>query len=81
MAAELDGAIELVAGAFSQDPERSRQAGVTYRISADRAYANYAEMMERESKREDRASTSSALSPPIMSTCPSRLPPWSMASM
>jgi predicted dehydrogenase len=51
MAAELDGAIELVAGAFSQDPERSRQAGVTYRISADRAYANYAEMMERESKR------------------------------
>ena len=51
MAAELDGAIELVAGAFSQDPDRSRQAGVTYRISADRAYANYAEMMERESKR------------------------------
>jgi predicted dehydrogenase len=51
MAAELDGAIELVAGAFSQDPERSRQAGVTYRISPDRAYANYAEMMERESKR------------------------------
>ncbi len=51
MAAELDGAIELVAGAFSQDPERSRQAGVTYRISADRAYANYAEMMERESER------------------------------
>jgi predicted dehydrogenase len=51
MAAELDGAIELVAGAFSQDPERSRQAGVAYRISADRAYANYAEMMERESKR------------------------------
>ncbi len=38
--AELDGAIELVAGAFSQDPERSRQAGVTYRISPDRAYTN-----------------------------------------
>ena len=53
MAAELDGAIELVAGAFSQDAERSRQAGVAYRISADRAYANYAEMMERERKRED----------------------------
>jgi len=53
MAAELDGAIELVAGAFSQDPERSRQAGVTYGISADRAYANYEEMMERERKRQD----------------------------
>ena len=47
MAAELDGAIELVAGAFSQDAERSRQAGVTYGISADRAYANFEEMMER----------------------------------
>src|ERR1700732_3466081 len=52
-AAELEGAIELVAGAFSQDPERSRQAGVTYGISADRAYANYEEMMERERKRQD----------------------------
>ncbi len=51
MAAELDGAIQLVAGAFSQDPERSRQAGVTYGISADRAYTNFTEMMERESKR------------------------------
>jgi predicted dehydrogenase len=53
MAAELDGAIELVAGAFSQDPERSRQAGVTYRIDPDRAYTNYQEMMDRESKRKD----------------------------
>jgi predicted dehydrogenase len=53
MAAELDGTIELVAGAFSQDAERSRQAGVTYGISADRAYTNYEEMMERESKRQD----------------------------
>src|SRR6201996_6458739 len=51
MAAELDGDIQLVAGAFSQDPERSRQAGVTYGISADRAYTNFNEMMEKESKR------------------------------
>jgi len=51
MSAELDGAIELVAGAFSQDPERSRQAGVTYGISVGRAYTNFAEMMEQESKR------------------------------
>jgi predicted dehydrogenase len=53
MAAELDGDIELVAGAFSQDPEKSRQAGVTYRIDPGRAYANYQEMMERERRRED----------------------------
>ena len=54
MAAELDGDIQLAAGAFSQDPEKSRQAGVTYGISADRAYKNFEEMMQQESKREDR---------------------------
>jgi predicted dehydrogenase len=53
MAAELDGHIELVAGAFSQDAAKSRQAGVTYGISADRAYANYEEMMVEERKRKD----------------------------
>jgi predicted dehydrogenase len=53
MAAELDGSIELVAGAFSQDAEKSRQAGQTYRIDPGRAYASYQEMMERESRRED----------------------------
>src|ERR1700678_4676787 len=53
MAAELDGTIELVAGAFSQDAARSRQAGVTYGISPDRAYTNYEEMMEREKQRQD----------------------------
>ncbi|MGC2404332.1 MAG: Gfo/Idh/MocA family oxidoreductase [Acidobacteriaceae bacterium] len=51
MAAELDGAIELVAGAFSQDAEKSRQAGQAYRISPDRAYANYEDMIEQESRR------------------------------
>jgi predicted dehydrogenase len=53
MAAELDGTIQLVAGAFSQDPARSMQAGVTYGISPGRAYKHYEEMMERESERED----------------------------
>src|ERR1700727_875962 len=53
MAAGLDGTIQLVAGAFSQDATRSRQAGVTYGINPDRAYTNFEEMMERESKRED----------------------------
>jgi predicted dehydrogenase len=53
MGAELDGGIELVAGAFSQNAERSRQAGVTYGISADRAYASYTDMMQQESKRKD----------------------------
>jgi predicted dehydrogenase len=53
MAAELDGKIELVAGAFSQSPERSRVAGASFGIDPARAYASYAEMFEAESKRED----------------------------
>lgn len=53
IAAELDGRIELVAGAFSQSAERSRTAGETYRIDPERAYGSYQEMLERERKRDD----------------------------
>ena len=53
IAAELDGKIELVAGAFSQSPERSREAGESYGIDPERAYANYVEMIETERKRAD----------------------------
>ncbi len=53
MAAELDGKMELTAGAFSQSPERSRAAGAGFGIDPARAYASYGEMMEAESRRED----------------------------
>ena len=53
MAAELDGRIEFVAGAFSQSAERSRAAGKSFRIDPARAYANYAEMFEAERRRPD----------------------------
>jgi predicted dehydrogenase len=53
MAAELDGRIELVAGAFSQSAERSRAAGKAFRIDAERAYAGYGEMLKAERTRED----------------------------
>lgn len=53
MAAELDGRIELVAGAFSQSAEKSRAAGASFGIDAGRAYANYKEMLAAESKRDD----------------------------
>lgn len=53
IAAELDGKVELVAGAFSQSAERSREAGVKFHIDPTRAYANYEEMIEAERKRTD----------------------------
>ncbi len=54
MAANLDGRIELVAGAFSSDPEKSKLSGQDFFIDADRAYSSYQEMAEKEAAREDR---------------------------
>ncbi len=53
IAAELDGRIQLVAGAFSQSAERSREAGLRFGIDPARAYADYRQMMEAESRRPD----------------------------
>jgi predicted dehydrogenase len=53
LAAEMDGKIELVAGAFSQSAERSREAGVRFGIDSARAYADYRQMIETERKRPD----------------------------
>ena len=53
IAAELDGRIEMVAGAFSSSPEKSRAAGEGYRIDPGRAYASYDEMLRAEKQRED----------------------------
>jgi len=54
IAAELDGKIELVAGAFSQSADRSKAAGEMYKIDPARAYSDYRAMIEGEKKREDR---------------------------
>lgn len=53
IAAEMDGKIEMVAGAFSHSPERSRQAGESFKIDPARAYADDREMIATESNRED----------------------------
>jgi len=53
MAAELDGKIELVAGAFSQSAERSRAAGAAFHLDPTRAYADYREMLQAERQRPD----------------------------
>jgi predicted dehydrogenase len=47
-AAFMDGEIELVAGAFSSDPQKSKQAGEQLNIAADRIYGSYREMIEKE---------------------------------
>ncbi|GAB3115365.1 Gfo/Idh/MocA family protein [Pseudomaricurvus hydrocarbonicus] len=47
-AAALDGEIELVCGAFSSDPEKSRRSGEALHLPAERVYASYQQMMQHE---------------------------------
>ncbi len=47
-AAVLDGQIELVCGAFSSDPEKSKVAGRGYYLDPARVYSGYRQMFERE---------------------------------
>ncbi len=48
MAATLDGEAELVAGAFSSDPKKSRASGEQLGLAPSRVYADYREMARRE---------------------------------
>lgn len=48
IAAAIDGQIELVCGAFSSDPDRSRDSGADLFLPPERCYGDFAEMMERE---------------------------------
>lgn len=48
MAAAIDGEIELVCGAFSSTPEKSRQSGSELYLDPSRCYANYEEMILAE---------------------------------
>jgi len=49
MAATMDGNIELVAGAFSSDPEKSKLSGADLFLDPQRVYASYADMAQAES--------------------------------
>ncbi len=48
IAAFMDGKIELVCGAFSIDPQISKQSGEDLFVAPERVYLNYEEMIEKE---------------------------------
>ena len=50
MAAALDGQIELLAGAFSSDAEKSRLSGEDLYIHPSRVYGSYEDLILKESK-------------------------------
>lgn len=47
-AANLDGEIELVCGAFSSSPEKSKAAGEALYLNPHRVYGSYEEMIKKE---------------------------------
>lgn len=49
IAAAIDGQIELVAGAFSSDPAKSKQQGEELYLDPGRVYGSFEEMAEKES--------------------------------
>lgn len=49
IAAFMDGQIELVCGAFSSSPQKSKAAGEALFLNENRVYGSYQEMIEKES--------------------------------
>ena len=47
-ASQMDGLIELTAGAFSSSPDKSRQSGEELMLDPSRVYSSYDEMFEKE---------------------------------
>ena len=47
-AARLDGEIELVAGAFSADPEKAKRSGGDFLLDPKRVYSDYRTMARAE---------------------------------
>ena len=75
IAANMDGEIELVCGAFSSDPEKSKQQGELLHLPQQRIYGSYKEMIRREAELSpaDRMDFVSIVTPNHVHFEPSRL--------
>src|ERR1700693_4825280 len=63
IAAGLDGAFQLAAGALDIDPTRARDFALRLGIAQDRAYGDWREMLEGERSRPDRAALVTVATP------------------
>ncbi|NNU15482.1 Gfo/Idh/MocA family oxidoreductase [Parvularcula sp. ZS-1/3] len=50
LAARLDGAVQLVCGAFSRDPDNCKKTGASLGLDPSRCYSDYEEMMAKEAQ-------------------------------
>ncbi len=53
MAAGLEGQMEIVAGAFSSNPQKSQLTGRELHLDADRVYGSWEEMIDAEAQRSE----------------------------
>jgi predicted dehydrogenase len=75
MAAALDGQIELVCGAFSSDPVKSKESGTSLYLNPSRVYGTYEEMIQSESRlpEGERMDLVSVVTPNHMHFAPSKM--------
>jgi len=75
MAAALDGEIELVCGAFSSSPEKSRASGAALHLPPERCYGSFADMIEQEKNRpaEERMHFVSIVTPNHVHFAPAKM--------
>lgn len=70
IAARLDGAFHLVAGALSSTPEKARASAADLRLDPKRSYGSFAEMAEAEAQRPDGIRAVSIVTPNHMHAAP-----------
>ena len=63
IAARIDDRYDLVAGAFSSDPARSKASAAELHVAPDRAYGTFQEMATAEAAREDGIDVVSIVTP------------------
>ncbi|PVY41195.1 putative dehydrogenase [Pontibacter virosus] len=75
IAAQLDGAYELVCGAFSSNPEKSRACGASLGLSPDRVYDSYQELFRQEAQlpEDERVQVISIVTPNHLHFEPARM--------
>jgi len=75
IAANMDGLIELVAGAFSSDPAKSKASGSDLMLAPDRCYGSYEEMIlsEKQLPEDKRIDIISIVTPNHMHYEPAKL--------
>jgi len=73
IAALMDGELDLVGGAFSSTPEKSKASGQDLMLDPARCYGDFKEMIQTEKRRADRMDAISIVTPNNMHFAPAKM--------